>query len=119
MFIKSYSGYNRPTFPIERTAILITNTLNSVSESQKENVKNVLEMRLAERFINDAIENRKLNTIKSKRHNKMINMIIATFIVTFVSFAINISIDYYETKFINNNIQQVYIQGGEMNVRWK
>lgn len=117
MFIKSYSGYNRPTFPIERTAILITNTLNSVSESQKENVKNVLEMRLAERFINDAIENRKLNTIKSKRHNKMINMIIATFIVTFVSFAINISIDYYETKFINNNIQQVYIQGGEMNVR--
>lgn len=117
MFVKSYSGYNRPTFPIERTAILITNTLNTVPENQRENAKSILELKMAERFINDAIENRKLNDIKSKRHNKMINMIMATFVITFISFAINISIDYYETKFINNNVQQIHIQGGEINVR--
>ena len=49
--------------------------------------------------------------------SKMIKIITATFIVTFIAFVINMSIDYYETKFANDYTQQVLIQGGEMNVK--
>lgn len=117
MFIKSYSGYKRPNFPIKEIATQNMNVLNSVSQKQRNEILEVLENVMAQRFINDAISNRELNKIKSNQHNKMIKMITYTFIVTFITFAINISIDYYETKFINDNMQQVHIQGGEINVR--
>lgn len=117
MFVKSYSGYKRPNFPIKEIAIQNMRVLNSVPQEQQDNIMVFLENVMAQRFINDAIKNRELNNIKSNRHNKMIKMITATFIVTFISFAINISIDYYENKFVNNNIQQVQIQGGEIDVR--
>lgn len=117
MFIKAYSGYNRPTFPIKDIAVQNTTVLDQVCPSQKDEAMKLLENVMAERFINDAIKNRNLNVIKSKRHNRMIKMITATFIITFITFAINVSIDYYESKFINDNIQQIHVQGGEINVR--
>ncbi len=117
MFIKAYSGYKRPTFPIKDIAIQNTTILNKVSPDKKDEAMELLEKIMAERFINDAIKNRNLNVIKSKRHNRMIKAITATFIVTFITFAINISIDYYESKFINDTVQQIHVQGGEINVR--
>lgn len=117
MFIKSYSGYKRPNFPIKDIATQNMNILNSVPQEQHCEILSVLENVMAQRFINDAISNRELNKIKSEQHNKMIKMITYTFILTFITFAINISIDYYETKFINDNVQQIQIQGGEINVR--
>lgn len=117
MFIKSYSGYKRPNFPIRKIAIQNMNVLNSAPQEQQNEVIDALGNAMAQRFINDAIKNRELNKIKSDRHNKMIKMITYTFIITFITFAINISIDYYETKFINDNVQQIQIQGGEINVR--
>ena len=117
MFIKSYSGYKRPNFPIREIAIQNTNVLNSVPQERQNEILETLENVMAQRFINDAISNRELNKIKSDQHNKMIKMITYTFILTFITFAINISIDYYETKFINDNVQQIQIQGGEINVR--
>ena len=115
MFLKAYSGYKRPTFPIKDIAIQNASILNKVSSDQKEEAMTLLENIMTERFINDAIENRNLNIIKSKRHNLMIKVISATFIATFITYAINISIDYYESKFINNTLQQIHIQGGEIN----
>lgn len=116
-FIKSYSGYKRPNFPIKEIAIQNMNVLNSVPKEQHNEVMKSLENVMAQRFANDAIKNRELNKIKSDQHNKLIKIITYTFIITFITFAINISIDYYETKFINNDVQQVQIQGGEINVR--
>lgn len=117
MFIRAYSGYERPNFPIKEIALQNMNVLKNVSSEQKDAAMSLLENIMAQRFINDAIKNRELNIIKSNRHNRMIKIITVTFLVTFISFAINVSIDYYETKYINNNVQQVYIQGGEVNVK--
>ena len=119
MFIKAYSGYKRPNFPIKEIALQNMYVLNKVSQDKTEEIMGILENVMAQRFINDAIDNRELNKIKNDQHKKMINMITATFIITFITFAINISIDYYESKFVNDNVQQVQIQGGEINVRWK
>ena len=117
MFIKSYSGYKRPNFPIREIAIQNMNVLNSVPKERQNEIMKILENVMAQRFINDAIKNRELNKIKSDQHNKMIKMITCTFIITFIAFALNISIDYYESKFVNDEVQQVYIQGGEVDVR--
>lgn len=117
MFIQSYSGYKRPNFPIKEIATQNMNILNSVPQERQNEIMGSLENVMTQRFINDAIKNRELNKIKSERHNEMIKMIIYTFIITLISFSINISIDYYETKFVNDNVQQIQIQGGEINVR--
>lgn len=116
MFFKTYSGYKTQLFPIKSIAIQNNTVLNSIDETQAEQADKLLAMTMAERFINDAIHNRALNVQKNDRHRNLIKMLTATFIVTFISFAINVSIDYYETQ---NNIEsptQIYIQGGEINV---
>jgi hypothetical protein len=117
MFFKTYSGYDRPTFPIKDIATQNTRVLNSVAPEQRDKANKLLEQKMAERFVNDAINNRKLNITKSEKHYRLIRMIMATFIVTFITFAINVSIDYYESKFVQEDIHQIYIQGGEINVR--
>lgn len=117
MFFRTYSGYDRPTFPIRDVAIQNTNVLNNVAPKQRKKANKLLEQKMAERFINDAIKNRELNVIKNKKHYHLIRMIMATFIITFITFAINVSIDYYESKLIRDDTPQIYIQGGEINVR--
>lgn len=116
MFFKTYSGYKTQLFPIKSIAIQNNTVLNSIDESQIEQADKLLAMTMAERFINDAIHNRALNVQKNDRHRNLIKMLTATFVVTFISFAINVSIDYYEDR---NNVTtptQIYIQGGEINV---
>ncbi len=117
MFFKTYSGYDRPTFPIKAIAIQNTNVLNSVKPEQREQANKLLEQKMAERFINDAIKNRELNVIKNKKHYYLIRLIMATFLVAFITFAINVSINYYESKHVQASVQQIHIQGGEINVR--
>lgn len=117
MFFRTYSGYKTQLFPINAIALQNTYVLNSVPEEQKDNAYKILELKMAERFINDAIHNRSLNKQKNDRHRNLIKMIMATFIMTFLSFAINISIEYYETNNIPQETEQIYINGGEINVR--
>lgn len=117
MFFRTYSGYKTQFFPIKKIAIQNTNVLNTVPNDQKEAANQILEIKMAERFINDAIQNRELNTKKNNRHRNLIKMIMATFIVVFLSFAINVSIDYYETNCIEKEIEQIFINGGEIDVR--
>lgn len=116
MFFKTYSGYKTQLFPIKSTAIQNTTVLNSVQESQKNEAYEILELKMAERFINDAIHNRELNIKKNNRHRNLIKMITATFIVTFLSFAINVSIDYYESSQNVQETMRIYVEGGEINV---
>lgn len=117
MFFRTYSGYKTQLFPIKTIALQNTRVLNSVANDQKEKAKEILELKMAERFINDAIHNRELNTKKNDRHRNLIKMIMATFILAFLSFAINVSIDYYEANYIVQEVEQIFINGGEINVR--
>lgn len=66
-------------FPIKAIAIQNTNVLNSVKPEQREQANKLLEQKMAERFINDAIKNRELNVIKNKKHYYLIRLIMATF----------------------------------------
>lgn len=117
MFFRAYSGYDRPTFPIKDVATQNMHVLNNVNPNQKDLAIKLLEEKMAERFINDAIKNRELNVVKNKKHYWLIRMIMATFVVTFITFAINVSISYYESKTEAENIQEIHIRGGEINVR--
>lgn len=45
MFFKTYSGYDRPTFPIKAIAIQNTNVLNSVKPEQREQANKLLEQK--------------------------------------------------------------------------
>ena len=116
LFFRTYSGYKTQMFPIRDYAIQNTNVLNKVIPTQKDKAMEILEIKMAERFINDAIHNRTLNTEKNNRHRNLIKTIMAAFIITFLAFAVNVCIDYYETT-NSTNIQQIYLEGGEINVR--
>lgn len=117
MFFMTYSGYDRPTFPIKDVATQNMHVLNNVNPKQKDSAIKLLEEKMAERFINDAIKNRELNVAKNKKHYWLIRIIMATFVVTFITFAINVSISYFESKTETENIQEIHIRGGEINVR--
>lgn len=116
-FFRTYSGYKTQYFPIKDVALQNMRVLNSVPENQKDKAYELLEVKMAERFINDAIHNRENNTEKNNRHRNLILMLMATFIMVFISFAINISIEYYETNYTSQDVQQIYINGGEIDVR--
>lgn len=116
-FFRTYSGYKTHYFPVEEVALQNMRVLNSTPDNQKDNANEILELKMAERFINDAIHNRKLNIEKNNRHRNLICMLMATFIMVFISFTINISIEYYETNYKVNEVQQIYINGGEIHVR--
>lgn len=117
MFFRTYSGYKTQLFPIKSIATQNTAVLNSIQTNQKDKANEILELKMAERFINDAIHNRELNIKKNDRHRNLIKMITATFIVTFLSFAINVSIDYYESTQNVQEVTEIYVQGGEIDVR--
>lgn len=107
-FFKTYSGYKTQMFPIKDVAIHNMNILNQVDSNQIDDAKKALGLKMAERFINDAINNRNVNTEKNNRHRRLIQNLMASFVVTFIAFAINIAIDYYETS-IDNSTQQIYL----------
>lgn len=115
LFFRTYSGYKTQLFPIRDTARLNTRVLNEVKPSQKEQALEILETKMAERFINDAIHNRENNIIKNNRHRKLIKTIMLTFIVTFIAFAINVGIDSFGS-IDKIDVQRIYIEGGELNV---
>lgn len=114
-FLRTYSGYKTQMFPIKDYALQNMRVLNSVKTEQKEDAYILLEQKMAERFINNAIHNRKLNVTKNNRHRLLIKIIMLTFIFIFLTFSIGVSIDFYESKCINDNVQ--HTEGGESNVK--
>ena len=122
VFYKAYSKYNYCYFPIKDMALKTIETYNIAKTSQnpKKNSKkadNHVYNMFCERYLNDAITNRNINIIKNDRHKKVVTYICICFILTIITFAIGIGIDYYETNFINENVQHIIINGGEVNVK--
>lgn len=117
LFFRAYSGYKVRRFSIKLNAQQNTNVLNSVPPEQRDIALKELERTMSERFVNDAIYNRELNITKNNRHRFLIQIIMIAFVVTFVTFSINIGIGYYESKHANNETQNIHIEGGEIHVR--
>lgn len=101
-------------FPIRDSALQNMKVLNEVDVKQKHIALEVLEMKMAERFINDAIHNRKNNIVKNNRHRTLIKAIMIAFIFSFIAFAINVGISSIEAY--NNANVQINMEGGETNV---
>lgn len=116
-FFRTYSGYKTQIFPIKEIALQNMEVLNKVRPEQVDDAYKVLSQKMAERFINDAIHNRKVNKQKNERHRRLIKIIMSTFLITFFTFAINVCIDYHETKVNKEMPIEIYIEGGELNVK--
>lgn len=118
-FYFSYSGYKYNYFPIEDMAKVTINTYKIAGDNKKD-IKlahNHIYNMYCERFLNDAIANRKINISKNNKHKKLTQIICISFIVTAIVFSYGIGIDYYETKYIDSNTTHITIDGGEINVR--
>lgn len=110
-FYRAYSGYQVNYFPIKDMAITI-HQIQKIAQSldDKYKAENYINDMFCERFINDAIHNRNINIQKNKKHKRLSYFICITFILTIITYATYICIDYYEAK-TEDNIQKVYIEG--------
>lgn len=121
-FYKAYSKYNYCYFPIKDMALSAIETYKIADNSQNpkkdcKRVKNHVYNMFCERYLNDAITNRKINIIKNGRHKKVVTYICICFVLTIITFSFGVGIDYYETNYIKDNVQHVEIEGGEINVK--
>lgn len=119
IFYRTYSGYEYNYFPIEDMAKASMETYQIAKDNQidrklaEEHVYNMY----CERFLNDAIVNRNANINKNNKHKKLTNTLCISLIITALVFMCGVWIDYYETKYIDNNVTHIIIEGGEINVR--
>jgi len=116
-FYKAYSGYKMSYFPIKDMAVAISQTYQMTDKKHIKKADIHVNNMLCECFINEAIHNRNVNITKNMKHKSLSYFICITFAVSILSYTFGVGIDYYETKFINNNIQNIHIEGGEINVR--
>ena len=117
-FFKSYSNYSYSYFPIDEMANATIQTYEIAGSDKKEIKranKHIYNM-YCERFLNDAITNRQVNISKNNNHRKLTQVICVSFIITVLTFAVGVGIDYYECKFIDTNTTYIIIDGGEINV---
>ena len=117
-FFKSYSNYSYSYFPINDMAKATIQTYNIAGNDKTEIEradKHIYNM-YCERFLNDAITNRKVNISKNNNQRKLTQIICISFIITVLTFAFGVGIDYYECKFIDTNTTHIIIDGGEINV---
>lgn len=118
IFYFTYSGYKYNYFPIEDMALVTIQTYEIAGEDKKDIKranKHIYNM-YCERFLNDAIKNRDINIIKNNKHKKLMQLICISFITTAITFSYGIAIDYYETKYVDDNTTHVIIDGGDINV---
>lgn len=114
-FYSSYSGYKYNYFPIKDMAVVTSKTYKIAGDNKKDHKlaeKHIYNM-YCERFLNDAIKNRKNNEVKNNRHRKLTKCICISFVVTIIVFALSVAIDYYEVKFVDDNVYRITIEGGE------
>lgn len=119
-FYYTYSGYDYSYFPIEDMVAATIKTYEIAGNAKKEIKradKHVYNM-YCERFLNDAISNRTTNVTKNNNHKKLLKFICISFIITGIVFASSIFIDYYEEKYINQDVIHIIIDGGEIYAKW-
>lgn len=115
-FYKAYSGYKMGYFPIKDMAKAIKDTKDMAGNMVDEANEHIYNM-MCERFVNDAILNRTVNIEKNRRHKTLSYFICIAFMITIATYALNIGISFYESEKKQETIQNIYIQGGEINVR--
>lgn len=98
LFFRTYSGNETHLFPIEDFARQHMNVLARVRKEQRDEAEQLLELKMAERFVNDAIYNRKMNNRKNMRHKWLLRTLLLAYTVTFLTFALGVSISFYETQ---------------------
>lgn len=99
-FIKTYTGYKMHYFPIRDMAVVIQKTYvdNDTQPYADEEIENIIAAQMAQRFVNDAIHNRKINVEKNRRHRNLIKWISISFLAIFITYSTNVVIDFYESK---------------------
>lgn len=118
-FYHCFSGYSYNYFPIEGMARATVDTYEIAGDNEEdikladEHIYNMY----CERFLNDAITNRKTNIDKNNKHKKLTQIICISFIVTAIVFSYGLAIDYYESRYVDNNTTHIEVDGGEINVR--
>ena len=113
-FYKTYSGYEYSYFPIKDMAIKTIETYQIAADAGDEKDyadKHIYNM-YCERFLNDAITNMNCNISKNNKHKKLITFICISFIITVITFASGVCIDYYETKQSPPNAEKILTDGG-------
>lgn len=118
-FYETYSGYEYSYFPIRDMALRTIETYRIVSEAgdPEENADKHIYNMYCERFLNDAITNMNCNICKNNRYKNLTNIICISFIITILTFASGVCIDYYETQQSKQNVEHIIIDGGDINVR--
>ena len=100
-FIRAYTGYKINYFPVRDMAkgIQGIHDENGVMPfSENNDVDSIVSAYLAQRFINDAIHNRKVNVQKSQRQFQLIILIIITFFAVFITLTTVLAINLYQAK---------------------
>lgn len=97
-FIRTFYGYKVHYFPIHQFAVHNQMVYEKCSEKEAECI---ISERMAQRYINDAIHNRKNNALKSERHKVLIIWIIVTFISVLIAYATNIAVELYKFDELN------------------
>lgn len=95
MFYKAYSGYNINYYPIKDMEAACRQTCELVDGGKIKNYQaeqHIKNMK-CERYLNDAIHNRKQNTLKSNRHRRLIQWIAISFIILLINYAVGIFMD--------------------------
>ena len=114
-FYKAYSGYEYRYFPIKSMALTSIETYKCLPDKNDEQLREMADEHIynmyCERFLNDAIANRNSNTEKNNKHKKLIKWICFSLIITMITYAVGVGIDYYETKTKEINIEENYREG--------
>lgn len=123
LFYNTYNGYSYNYFPIQEMANVVQETLDIVeniqyedNEQKQENKKRAnqhIEDMFSERFLNDTINNRKNNIIKSNRRKKFITAMSISLIFTILLYATGTTINYIEDNATVTTNKSIVINGGE------
>lgn len=115
-FIKTYSGHKVHYMPIKEITIATIKTYEIAGDipSRKKMADNHVENMFKQRFINDAIFNREVNINKNNAHRKLLVFIAITFICITIAYSSSMLCDHFSIK---NQIVQVEVEGGEIDVR--
>ena len=100
-FIRAYAGYRINYFPIRDMAKGIQEIYEKngvLPFSDNHDIESIVSAYLAQRFINDAIHNRKVNVQKSRRQLRLIILIIIAFLAVFVTLTTILAIKLYHPK---------------------
>lgn len=110
-FVKAYTGYSVPYYPIKEMGKYINDVLSEYKityeylDKKHKNINAYLNYMVAQKYLEDAIIHRKNNQDKNTRHRNLIKWIIITAIAALISYIALTIIDYYEATHIVEEVK--------------